>query len=278
MRPEIFRSFSLVLLLEKCISMKKIIFFFFILKVVCFYGQDVTANDIINSLNRTTFKLDKKTKIEGDILSSKMENKNYFFKRDVDSLYLFVLQKKDHLTIFFLMPSTLFNHLKKELNKKYEEYDLGMSGVSNELLIYNEIKQEFYFLENYEPRDVSVNRKNNFAEFFLYFDNNIPIVVLDRDLKFKYCFFSTSKDGDYNLAYYEFIYKPNYFQANSYAQKEMKNLNIMDMKFDDLEKVCQEETVLIKKEYYKNFETRSFMIYHLILMNYLDPHFLRRDE
>lgn len=258
--------------------MKKIIFFFFILKVVCFYGQDVTANDIINSLNRTTFKLDKKTKIEGDILSSKMENKNYFFKRDVDSLYLFGLQKKDHLTIFFLMPSTLFNHLKKELNKKYEEYDLGMSGVSNELLIYNEIKQEFYFLENYEPRDVSVNRKNNFAEFFLYFDNNIPIVVLDRDLKFKYCFFNTSTDSEYNLAYYEFIYKPNYFQANSYAQKEMKNLNIMDMKFDDLEKVCQEETVLIKKEYYKNFETRSFMIYHLILMNYLDPHFLRRDE
>ena len=35
-----------------------------------FYGQDVTANDII-SLNRTTFKLDKKTKIEGDILSQK---------------------------------------------------------------------------------------------------------------------------------------------------------------------------------------------------------------
>lgn len=132
--------------------MKKIFLYFFILKVICFYGQNVTANDVIESLNRTTFKLDKKTEIEGDILSSKVENKNYCFKRDIDSLYLFGLQKKDHLTIFFLMPSTLFNHLKKELNKKYEEYDLGMSGVSNELLIYNEIKQEFYFLENYEPR------------------------------------------------------------------------------------------------------------------------------
>ena len=43
------------------------------------------------------------------------------------------------------------------------------------------------------------------------------------------------------IFYYEFIYKPNYFQANSYAQKEMKNLNIMDMKFDDLEKFVKKK-------------------------------------
>lgn len=257
--------------------MKKIFLFLFILKVACFYGQHVTANDVINSLNRTTFKLDKKTKIEGDVLNFKIDNKNYFFKRNVDSLYLFGLQKREHLTVFFLMPSELFNKLNKELNKKNEKFDLGISGVSNELLIYNEIKQEFYFLGNYESRDVSVSRKNNIAEFFLYFDNNIPIVVLDRDLKFKYCFFNTSLDSDYNLAYYKFIYEPNYFQANSYAQKEMKNLNILDISLDDLEKVCQEETVLMKKEYYKNFETKSFMIYHLIL-NYLDPLFFKEEE
>lgn len=258
--------------------MKKIIFFFFILKAVCFYGQDVTANDVINSLNRTTFKLDKKTKIEGDILSSKIENKNYYFKRNIDSLYLFGLQKREHFVVFFLMSSHLFNNLNKELNKKHEKYNMGISGVSNELLIYNEKKQEFYFLENFESRDALVNRKNNFAEFYLYFDDDIPIVVLDRDLKFKYCFFSTSPDSDYNLAYYEFIYKSNYFQANSYAQKEMRKLNILDVNFDDLEKVCQEETVLIKKAYYKNFETTAFEIYHAILMNYLKPHFLREDE
>jgi hypothetical protein len=152
-----------------------------------------------------------------------------------------------------------------------------MSGVTNELLIYNEIKHEFYFLQNYESRDVSVDRKNNIAEFFLYFDNNIPIVVLDRDLKFKYCFFNTSPDSDYNLAYYEFIYKPNYFQANSYAQKEMRDLNVLDVSFDDLEKICQEGTVLMKKGYYKNFETTSFGIYHLIL-NYLEPLFFKEGE
>ena len=65
---------------------------------------------------------------------------------------------------------------------------LGMSGVSNEFVDLQRNKTRILFLENYEPRDVSENRKIILQSFFLYFDNNIPIVVLDRDLNFKYCF------------------------------------------------------------------------------------------
>ena len=51
------------------------------------------------------------------------------------------------------------------------------------------------------------------------------------------------------------------FKTNSYAQKRNEEFEYYGYEIWWFRKVCQEETVLIKKEFIKNFETRSFMIY-----------------
>ena len=112
-------------------------------------------------------------------------------------------------------------------------------------------------------------------EYDLYFEIYPPIMLLDNKLNPKYYFFDSEEDGDINLAYYEILFFVNYFQINSFAQKERKKINIQDLKFDDLEKVCTKETVLIKKEYFRYNKIDIFNIYNQKTNKQLLPHFPR---
>jgi|GEM_PF-5875964 len=76
----------------------------------------------------------------------------------------------------------------------------------------------------------------------------------------------------------KFYFFKNYFQINSFAQKESKKINIQDLKFNDIKEVCMKETVLIKKEYFKYNKIDIFNIYNQKMNKQLLPHFPRVED
>lgn len=247
--------------------MKRLIVIFFLTNSLLF-SQEKTIREFVSELNLTKLVIKDNFKLSGNILDSKLECKNYLLKDNNDTLCFIGLKKIDNF-IFFL-PIGKYDLIKKRLETSETSYG---SIAPSTLLIYNEKSDDFYYIECLGAGTSKYSIEG--IEYDLYFEIYPPIMLLDNKLNPKYYFFDTEEDGDINLAYYEILFFENYFQINSFAQKERKKINIQDLKFDDLEKVCTKETVLIKKEYFRYNKIDIFNIYNQKTNKQLLPHFPR---
>lgn len=250
--------------------MKRLIVIFFLTNSLLF-SQEKTIREFVSELNLTKLVIKDNFKLSGNILDSKLECKNYLLKDNNDTLCFIGLKKIDNF-IFFL-PIGKYDLIKKRLETSETSYG---SIAPSTLLIYNEKSDDFYYIECLGAGSSKYSKEG--IEYDLYFEIYPPIMLLDNKLNPKYYFFDTEEDGDINLAYYEILFFENYFQINSFAQKERKKINIQDLKFDDLEEVCTKETVLIKKEYFKYNKIDIFNIYNQKMNKQLLPHFPRVEN
>lgn len=250
--------------------MKRLIVIFFLTNSLLF-SQEKTIREFVSELNLTKLVIKDNFKLSGNILDSKLECKNYFLKDNNDTLCFIGLKKIDNF-IFFL-PIGKYDLIKKRLETSETSYG---SIAPSTLLIYNEKSDDFYYIECLGAGSSKYSKEG--IEYDLFFEIYPPIMLLDNKLNPKYYFFDTEEDGDINLAYYEILFFENYFQINSFAQKERKKINIQDLKFDDLEEVCTKETVLIKKEYFKYNKIDIFNIYNQKMNKQLLPHFPRVEN
>lgn len=254
--------------------MKRLIVIFFLTNSLSF-SQEKTIREFVSELNLTKLVIKDNFIFSGNILDSKLECKNYYYsKKEKDSTYLFSL-KEDSNFIAFL---PVGNYYIDENFKNISQNPNGYYGsiAPSDLLIYNKKADEFYYIKCLASGSSKYSKEG--IEYDLYFEIYPPIMLLDNKLNPKYYFFDTEEDGDINLAYYEILFFENYFQINSFAQKERKKINIQDLKFDDLEEVCTKETVLIKKEYFKYNKIDIFNIYNQKMNKQLLPHFPRVEN
>ncbi|WP_445719530.1 hypothetical protein [Flavobacterium sp.] len=252
--------------------MKKLITILFLINSFSFFSQEKSINELVAELNSTKLIIDKKFKLEGDILDSKLECKNYYHvNNQKDTLYFVGLKKDSNFIIFLSIRKKIIDEEIKDLNKD-SVVSYGSTAPSS-LLIYEIKKGDFYFITSFGAGSSKYSKKG--IEYLLYFDIDLPILKMDNKLNPKYSFFNTEEDNDTNLAYCEFIFYENYFQMNSFAQKERKNINILELNIDELESISKEETVLIKKEYYRYNDIDFFFIYDQIKYKVLMPHFIK---
>lgn len=233
------------------------------------FSQDQSLKELLAELNNTKILIKQDFKLSGNILESKLKCKNYYFSTtNNDTLCLFGLKKISNF-IFFLpvWKISLANNFKDISLSKKEIY--GFIAPSD-LLIFDAKKNEFFYVNGLAGGATKLSKKG--IEYDLYFEVIIPIAVLDNNFYPKYYFFDTEEDGEQNLAYCEFIWYKNYFQMNSFAQKERKVLNVLGIKLNDLEMTCKEETVLVKKQFftYKNLDI--FNIYDQIRLRGLEEY------
>lgn len=239
--------------------LKKIIFSFLFINTFTLFCQEKSIKESISELNSINLVIKDNFKLSGNIIDSKLDCKNYFFKNNNDTLCFIGLKKIDNF--LFFLPIGNYNFIKNEfkLLKEHSGTSYGSVAPSN-LLIYNIKLNEFYYIKCLASGNSKYSKES--IEYNLYFDIYSPILLLDNKLNPKYYFFDTEEDGNINLAYYEILFCEKYFQINSYAQKERKNINVLELKFDELKGICKNETVLIKKEYFRYNKLNIFNIYN----------------
>lgn len=235
------------------------------------YCQENSINDILITLNNSTFKIDRNSKKPEDIASNIIDKKNYFLKTECDTIYFFNINKIEHFYVYLVITSDVLTNVRSILDKKYEldeNFTTYSTGFPNELIIYDEIKRMFYFLPNYNSSTVSISKRDG-IEIPMFFEISLPIILLDNNFKFKFCFFNTSLNTNNNLSHCEFIYNDNYFQVNYFAQKEIKDLKVLDVDIDLIQYTYKNETVLSRKEYYQLFQFCTLDIYREIFLKKL---------